>query len=583
MSKNDDDYQEEKEHGDSQVRSIIRQLNEETPAKEKTREVVVRPDGSKVVRVTKKRKVMISQAESRRRSRRSFMVALFVILLALGCAVAFFSFRMSAMSGETYLAEREQELCRLWGAASVKCTGATIDGVDLRVSSIVAEFPEDCMIERIELSEVKGMLDLSTFFTGVLTGEDITIARANIRLRGDARELHIPQQVGEALWRFERFICPDFSISLGDEASAPWGLRHCSAYMYYPQEGMTVVTLDGGVMNLKGWKDIKLKEGKFQFSPMSLEEFMLTGSTDVTRASESARSSITISGRLLDGYPLAGPYYVVADNMNLSEFTQGRFNHFFKGQVVPPAGRKAMPTAQVTLPLDSAHPLFSGSFNLKEISITSFSAIRMFCDHIDPVKRKRYLPPAILFGAVRVEHANDAITLIFDEADMVERDLIALRGRISVNEANALSGTLDYGLPVLLTRVEYPDGISDPIFKDDGQTAWLCTTLSGVANNPEDDSVAIEARAVLARQERPARTPFQEIDLDRLTQEMNMGTQQSPDRTVEPGGNAAGDMQGSGGGSGGGADGGGNGPRTQFPQTPGLGLPLDDDPFASPF
>ncbi len=581
MSKHKDDYQQEEESS-SQVRSIIRQINEETPAKEKNREVVVRPDGTKVVRVTKKRKVMITQAESRRRSRRTFMVALFALLLLLGCCVAFFSFRMSAMSGETYLAEREQELCRLWGASSVKCTGATIDGVELRISSIVAEFPESCMVERVELSDVKGMLDLATFFTGVLTGEDVNIARATIRLRGEARELRLPQQVGESLWKFERFICQDFSISLGDEASAPWALRHSSAYMYYPQEGMSVVTLDGGVMSMKGWKDIKMKEAKFQFSPLSIEEFSLSGTTDVTRASEEARSSLTISGRLQDGYPLAGPYYIAVENMNINEFTAGRFNQFFKGVVMPPSGRNAAPTAKMKLPLDIAAPEFSGTFNLREISITSFPAMRLFCEHIDPAKRKRYLPPSILFGTVRLEQENGTMVLAFDATDMQERDLITLRGRIGVNEANELSGTLDYGLPAILTHVEYPDAISDPIFSDDGQTAWLCTKLSGMANMPDDDSVEIEARAVLARKDRPARTPFQEIDLDRLTQELDRGevtdgnshpldsshpldVESTPEAGSAPAGGT---------------------PTPATPTAPGgngLNLPLDDDPFASPF
>ncbi len=579
MSKHDDDYQGEDERGSSQVRSIIRQLNEDAPAKEKTREVVVRPDGTKVVRVTKKRKVMITQAESRRRSRRMFMYALFVILLALGCVVAFFSYRMSAMSGETYLAEREQELCRLWGASSVRCTGASISGMELRITGIVAEFPEDSMLERVELSDVRGELDISTFFTGVLTGNDVTIARATIQLRGNARELHMPRQVGESVWKFLRYQCPDFSISLGSPDSAPWMLRHCSAYMYYPQPGMSVLTLDGGVMNLNGWKDIKVKEGKLQLQDLSVEEFSIVGSTDSAHVSSSSLSTLTISGRIKDGSPLAGPYYIVADNMNFADFTMGRFNQFFKAHVMPPSDRKAPPTALITLPLELEQPVFTGTFNLKDISLSSFPAIRLFCDHIDPAKRKRYLPPAILFGTVRLEQEEGTITMAIDEGEMEERDLITLRGRISVNSANELSGTLDYGLPVLLTHVEYPDAISDPIFQDDRQTAWLCTKLQGAANFPEDDSMEIEARANAARKERPARTPFHEIDLDRLTEQFNTGNRQAAQPETRPAeGNGRDTLE-----SEGSSTLPDSGPRTQFPTERGLQLPLDEDPFTTPF
>ena len=51
----DDDKYAENEEDLSQVRSIIKHLNEDKPSKERTREVVVRADGTKVIRVTKKR------------------------------------------------------------------------------------------------------------------------------------------------------------------------------------------------------------------------------------------------------------------------------------------------------------------------------------------------------------------------------------------------------------------------------------------------------------------------------------------------------------------------------------------------
>ena len=68
MVDNDDKYAEDEENL-TQVRSIIKQLNDDRPSKEKHREVVVRADGTKVVRVTKKRRVMMTSADHRRINR----------------------------------------------------------------------------------------------------------------------------------------------------------------------------------------------------------------------------------------------------------------------------------------------------------------------------------------------------------------------------------------------------------------------------------------------------------------------------------------------------------------------------------
>ena len=67
---NEDKYTREGDDN-SQVRNIINQLNNDKPSREKSREVVVRADGTKVIRVTKKRKVMVSNDEKHRRSRKT--------------------------------------------------------------------------------------------------------------------------------------------------------------------------------------------------------------------------------------------------------------------------------------------------------------------------------------------------------------------------------------------------------------------------------------------------------------------------------------------------------------------------------
>ncbi len=507
------------EDDNSQVRSIIRQLNEDAPGKEKSREVVVRPDGTKVVRVTKKRKSMVSKEEKTRRGRMFFMQSFFAFLVILAGVTAFFFYRLTSMSGSEFLNRSAQKLEQVWGATSVRCTGGMIDGVNFHVSNIVAEFPEGSMLQRVELSEIDAELDLGSFFTGVLTGDALKVGRAHIQLRPDARQLHMPQAREEGLWRFQRVICPDFSISYAGEDSSPWSIRHSSAYMYRPSSGspLTVVTLEGGTMQMRGWKAVNISTSKFHISQLAIEDFTLGGTTDSSAsATESSKTSISFSGSLADGGALEGPYYFTADNMNFAEFSQSRFNQFFAGRTVSPSLRSGVPTTQLRLPLDRHFPQFDGTFHLKDVSVSGFPALQLMVEHIEPAKRRRYLPPNILFATVRLAHEDGAMELSFDESGMSERDVITLRGTFRVDEHSTLSGSLDYGIPAVLTHAEYRDGKADPIFREDGQLAWLSTTLSGAAAHPQDDSHERDAAAVADRASRE-RIPFEDIDLERVS------------------------------------------------------------------
>ncbi len=503
---------------DSQVRNIIRQLNEDSPGKKKGREVVVRPDGSKVVRVTKKRKTMVTREEKSRNGRKVFMQGLFVFLLLIAGIAGFFFYRMTTMSGDRYLMGRSEELAQLWGASSVRCKGAVIEGVKLHISNIVAEFPEGSMVQRVELSEIETELDLGSFFTGIITGDELKVARAHVYLQPSARQLSLPQAQGEKLWRFMRVSCPDFSLSFAGDEASPWSIRHSGAYMYRPSSSspLTVVTLEGGTMQMRGWKEINLRSAKLHFSQLAIEDITLSGSTDGDNsASESSRSSLTFSGSLADGGELAGPYYFVSDNMNFSEFTEGRFTHFFTARTVRPNQQSGVPSTQVRLPLERAFPQFMGTFNLKEVSVSGLPALQLIVEHLEPAKRKRYMPPHILFAKARLEHEDGAMELTFDESCMVERDLITLRGNFRVDESSTLSGSLDYGIPALLTHAEYRDGKADPLFREDGQLAWVSTRLSGMAAHPQDDAHLLDAAAAPERASRE-RVTFTDIDLERV-------------------------------------------------------------------
>lgn len=519
--------QQDEKYGDNeerltQVRSIIKHLNEDKPAQERGREVIVRADGSKVVRVTKKRRVMLTSADVRRRNRRHILWVLLAAFCLLSACGGFLFYRVSTMSSTAYLNAQQAELARAWGAVSVQVEGAGIAGMTLQINSVQADFPEDSMLERVELSGIHAGLSVSTFYTGCLTGENVEVERAVLVMRDGVR-MQMPMQAGKNLWDFRRMECRDFSIQFAGGESAPMQIKNTQAYMYYPNHARTssVLMFRGGSLHINGWKTVNIAEGKAHISAKGVDDFSLQGTTDaVSNEAEQRRTSIAFGGKILQDAELTGPFSVESSNMSLADFTKGRFEEFLTARTVAVSHGKLKDTATMKLVGNGESPVFEGEFHLKDICLSSFPALMSIQEHIEPAKRGLYNPISLHRGYVRLSVDGDTQSVEIPSGAMEERDLAALRGKIVLNGSNELSGEMAYSIPVVLARVEYPDGHPDPIFQAIGEWAVLNTHIKGLGNHPADDMGEVEARAEVARRSRPERIPFDKLNVNQLTDQL---------------------------------------------------------------
>lgn len=538
MVHKDDKYGDEEENL-TQVRSIIKHLNEDKPAQERSREVVVRADGSKVVKVTKKRRVMLTSADVRRKNRKQILCLLIIcFFLALACG-AFVFFRMSTMSSSAYLQEQQSVLQRAWGAESVQLDGAGVSGTGLSLNSIIADFPESSMLQRVELSGVHAELDLTTFFSGELTAENVEVERAMLVLR-DGASMQMPLQTGADMWKFRRMECKDFSVTFANEGTGPVQLKNTQAYMYYPSQSRSssVLMLRGGNIHINGWKTVRITEGKIHVSSKGIDDMSIRGTTDAASENvEQRRTSIAFGGKIEQGTPLTGPFKVESDNMSLADFTGGRFEELFTARTVAVSHGKLKENATISFSEGGAQPVFKGVFHLKDICLSSFPALMSIQEHIEPAKRRLYNPLSLHRGYVHLDNDGESLSIEMPSGAMEERDIAALRGKLSLNNSNELSGELSYSIPMVLARVEYPDGMPDPIFQASGEWAVLSTRIKGLGNRPADDMAEVEARAAIARRSRPERIPFDKLDVNQLTDKLlnqQGGSAQEAVNTSEP-------------------------------------------------
>lgn len=526
MSKYDSKYSDVGAEGSrSHVRGIIQQLNEEKPSKEKSREVVVRPDGTKVIRVTKKRRVLVSDDDKKKAGRRSFLLILFGAFALCAAFVIVLLVRMSLLAGEAHVQQQAERLKQAWGAETVAVSGAGVSGMEFHLSGVVAEFPEGALIRRVALSDVSANLDIASFFTGLIQADKLSVARVDIVYDASVQKLSVPRYKGENLWKFNRVECEEFNVKSTSEEDSALAVNNAHAYLYYPRRydrSSCALVVSNGTVRVRGMQNIRLKDAKFYIAPGGVEEFSLFGTTDrATEAQGHEQTSLAISGRLGEGDSLSGPFEFDADNMRFAEFTQGRLENIFTARTILQAVGRDRSRARIVLPWSGEEaPVFSGEFALKDICLKGFPAETGMLRHMESEKRKNYLPPVISRGHVFLAHDGERLVLELPEEQVVERDLLHLHGRIELSESNDISGTMNFGLPAILTHAEYADGKADPVFRENAGVAWLSVQLSGTVNLPSDNSAQLEADAEEARGSRPGRMKLDDIDFEKVANQM---------------------------------------------------------------
>lgn len=536
---NEDKYTREGDDN-SQVRNIINQLNNDKPSREKSREVVVRADGTKVIRVTKKRKVMVTNEEKYRRSRKKMLISLLAFFLIACSVVAFYMYRMSEMCSESYLNEKKQELCAAWGAASVEIMNPRVEGSTLTIDRLVATFPESSMLDCVELNGLRAPLDMSSFFADEFRSDNLSIKVADIRLRKGFDKLVMPRWTGaNPIWKIKSVSCAKLSFSIGAPETSPIVLRNAEAQMY-PSSGADsgqVLTLSKGTLSLAGVGKELRENMKYNFNLLDAKMFLTSVSVEDIRFScqdpnslvrdkeaerdvlsaGNARELVTadfiMHGRIGQGENLYGPFELEVERLPFALLTHGVYDKIF-GATVSSSRNENAARITMTLSPDGSPAVYSGRMMLSDVLFrdTDLDAKSVFVAHIvNANQNRKYAKIQIGQAWVNITMANDESVMLIDDGSMLETGTvdISISGKVSVGLKSAngqwndlpLSGELAYSLPKKVLNSEYKGGAIDPIFEPDPKNDLRCrlkTTLSGVSILPQDDSRAqVEATAAV--------------------------------------------------------------------------------------
>ena len=101
---------------------------------ERRREVVVRPDGSKVIRVEKRRRTYSDDQRDAKQAmlkNKRFLIGLCIlVLLAAGALAGTYMYRLTSFNTEEFAGRLQADLSAAWGG-DVKISGMAVDGLTM--------------------------------------------------------------------------------------------------------------------------------------------------------------------------------------------------------------------------------------------------------------------------------------------------------------------------------------------------------------------------------------------------------------------------------------------------------------------
>lgn len=535
MSRLEDRYKDTEIEHTSQIRSIIGKINEEKPSQEKSRELKQRSDGSKEVRVVRRRRVTISEKDKRKRAVYSFLRSSFFAIIFVVLSIAYFLYQFFMMSGTAYLNEQSEKLKEAWGLQSLEISGASISGFELHVESLVIKFADHSMLSKLELHELRADLSVLGIIRNMLMADELYVEKADLFFKEGVDKLSMDKVADIDFCQFNRISCPRFSLYFGSIDSSPIAIRNASAYIYKIKQQSVDATLDvasqlscslsSGKFIVKGWKQFSIDNILMRVSSTGVDSLHATLTLPEYTSSHFGKKQavVKLKTSIANGVSLFGPYDFTSTDMSFDDISANRLTSFLSARIVD--GEDSGDASdelkrKLSFSADGGDPSFTGSFHLEDITWKGLPAISHLLKHMESDRRAEYVKIFISKAQVEMNSTKDKLELSFTKDQMNERYLASLEASIKINAENEISGFINYGIPLELTRVEYSDGISDPIFREDNKLAWLETRLSGKGSYVQDNSNHLDEQAKVARQSRPVPADLNRVNVNIVSKAM---------------------------------------------------------------
>lgn len=484
----------------------MRQLHEsDSRGVERRREVVVRADGTKVIRVEKRRRSYNDeQREAGKASlnNKRFLIGLCIlVLLLVGALAGTYMYRLTSFNTEEFSSRLQQELSDSWGA-EVEVSGVAMDGLSLKASRIKITFPEDSCLSFVTLSGISGELSATAVFLGKIKGETLNISGAMVGLRPGYSRFAVPQTGKKLPFVFQRYTAPRLEVGYA-HATEKFTLEKNEGPFYLTAEAYIrssmaaageeyVLDLSQQKLKIKGWPVMDMDAGSIIINDEGIKQLTFSGSLDKGRLFNKAgdMSPCMITGNLRLGADFTyRAWTLTGRNFDLSQVVGDGFSSFLKVQM----GEQEVEDKQ-QLKLDFALPVLASQ---KKPSLKGYSGsvikatmMRLPVFRLLPVMTARktesalpYSSPVFTSGSFLLESDGTDQSASLTEISLFEQGFLGVTGSLYWN-GGQVKGELLFKIPsYMVNSARVPSGV-----RQEGREMVFSVQVSGTTTFPEDNS-----------------------------------------------------------------------------------------------
>lgn len=448
-------------------------------------ELITRPDGTQVYRVRKrKRRTRQPHKEQQRRRQRMrvFQIGAAVVLVMVlaTAAVAMFAYYNSGR----FVAKLGRRIGGMTGAEA-EFQQFRVTPVRAMAGAVALRWPGGGGLGELQLQQVSADLRITSFVGGTWNGEEV-FARNGVLYVGDqglAAAAPEPVAPGEVPpFSFTRYRCESLGVMFGGGLRPPLQCREVEASFYaLPAGGQ--LRLNGGRLLVAGWPELPIDRGLVEFRDgrVVVSSIQIGGDTEQQgRAelrgevdpggSQPAALEVTLERfplRLLAGDKAARIFNTRLDAAATLSFVPGRFE-----------------SHELVVP-------FEASSASNGVYVSGFPFLQVLRSEFQNEEFGSRPFTTEAGGTLR----RTAGAVVLEELNLLEKNFLALRGKLRIEVDGRLGGALDVGIAEAYAS-RHPSPVFRRVFaREEEGFCWARVTVSGTVQNPADDFAELAKQA----------------------------------------------------------------------------------------
>lgn len=447
-------------------------------------ELVIRADGSQAIRVRKrKRRSQQPHKEKWKHSRRSRMIQVAAVLILLLLAAGAAGFAVVFANSSLFRQQLLQQITQSSGArASIE--QFRMNPTSAYAQRLVLTWPEGNALKNLTLNNLKANIDLSSFFGQSMTGDELSASEGTLILqtpRPDqaSRETASP---GDSLpVSFKRYAVQKAEMLIGDPKNPLLHLRNSDSSFYQTNgSDHAQLLLNCGDLTIVGCPKLRIDRAHIEFRASEIDIigmrlqhetdnrglFELMGTVSPYAADSASTLAIRLESYLLSG--ITGP--------SLGRLISGRVD------TVPDSASNSLsftsgPNPQTALSLTFCKSITS------PFELNGFPFLFGLSQTLGDTWFERPVFKSEVHGMLH--RTNEKITL--SRLNIQQKGRLALRGTLTLDSHQNLSGTLEIGLADVVIQSANTRRLNAMFGPPSDDFRWLTLKIEGSASAPTDN------------------------------------------------------------------------------------------------